>query len=237
VAAIIPKRNITDFEFFPFQIYTLSDQFRPAGFTDNWHTVRVRGGFVMTNLVATSSYVNGTDGFWNYAESNNFSNQNSSNQIVTASYDITVPSSSYGPMWFWIEKTNPGPTETYNLRYSVTPTSVSSGNPNPWATFPSASANYIPVGYCDAYSSASQYTLLTRQLLYSDVLLSGGSSGGGTSANHNRGLWSASPPQPYYTFDQVYTTEGYFMSTIDNNSTAPTSGIGWIGILFNGNWM
>lgn len=223
------KRNQSDFDFFPFKVYTLSDDFRPLGFVDNWHTVRVRGGYVMTDFVQTGSYVQGCDGFQDYADSNYITTLNSSNQIATASYDIMVPSASYGPMWFWIECDIASAPVTYNLRYAVDPTSGSSGNPNPWATFPSASANYIPIAVCDAYTSASQYTLLIRQILRNDYL------GAGTvtvanNSNNERGLWSATPSQPYNILDKVLTPGGYWLNLVQGNTTYPDSGIGWQGI-------
>jgi hypothetical protein len=162
----IGERNKLGYDLYPFKIYVLPDQFR--GFDpDGWHKVRVRGGFVFTDNVTTSSYVLGTDMFQNYAYQNTFP--------MTASYDITLPTdSNSNPIWFWIEKTPSASVSSYNLRYGNNPIVSSLGNPTPWSTFPAQNAAYIPVGLVDAYTSASSYQLLIRQFLETDVLSSGG---------------------------------------------------------------
>jgi hypothetical protein len=56
-------------------------------------------------------------------------------------------------------------------------------------------------------------------------------SGGGGGLNP-RGLWSATPPTPYMTFDFVVVQQGAsagaYYSTIDNNGNNPATGIGWV---------
>lgn len=57
-----------------------------------------------------------------------------------------------------------------------------------------------------------------------------------------RGLWSATPSTPYMTYDAVIlqtgTSTGFYWSTIDNNSNAPDSGLGWIQIsTVSGQWL
>jgi hypothetical protein len=49
-----------------------------------------------------------------------------------------------------------------------------------------------------------------------------------------RGIWTASPPSPYMFGNQVSYGTGAnantYMSTIDGNTTVPTSGIGWVSM-------
>ena len=57
-----------------------------------------------------------------------------------------------------------------------------------------------------------------------------------------RGLWSATPSTPYMTYDAVIlqtgTSTGVYWSTMDNNSNAPDSGLGWIQIsTVSGQWL
>lgn len=168
VKSIGNERNKLGFDLFPFKIYVLPDVYRQGNLTgQSWHTVRVRGGFVLTSTVGTASYVNGTDGFQNYAYANTY---------PTTNCDITLPTDSgSNPVWFWIENnTAVSSSSTYWLRYGSNPVSSSLGNPTPWVSFPNANANYIPVGLVDCYSSSSVNQALIRQFLTSDVLLSGG---------------------------------------------------------------
>lgn len=167
-------RNKFGFDLYPFKIYILPDAFRGGYGPDNWRTVRVRGGFVFTDTIATASYVQGTDLFQNYAYANNYP--------LSASYDILIPTgSTNNPVWVWIEKSTSGSPpvgEKYNyyLRYGNNPISSSLGNPAPWTTFPAQNSNYIPVGLVDGFSSASIFQLNIRQFLTNDVLSSGGSN-------------------------------------------------------------
>ncbi len=167
----LAERDKLDFELYPFKIYVVPTLFRSGGdvtqFTNNWRTVRVRGGFVLNNIVSTSSYVNGCDGFQNYP----YSNAYGSASIVTSSIDYTIPVTQ-SMYWFWIENT----TGSYNLRYGANPVSSSLGNPTPWVGFPSASANYIPIGWVDSRSSASINQLVIRQFLTSDIISTGGAA-------------------------------------------------------------
>ena len=175
IKSVLNERHKLGFDLFPFKIYILPDMFRGNNLNGtSWRTVRVRGGFVFTDQVATSSYVNGTDMFQNYAYANTFTGTASYTSVVPTSYDITLPTDQAdNPVWFWIE--NAG-SSSYYLRYGNNPVSASLGNPTPWTSFPDADADYIPVGLVDAYSSASSQQILIRQFLTSDVLLSGGSS-------------------------------------------------------------
>lgn len=173
-------QDVVDFEFFPFKIYTVPTIFRPqtdqAQYTSsiNWRTVRVRGGLVLTTLVTTGSYVNGTDGMQNYA----YYNYLPANSV--GSYDIQVPANT-PQYWFWIETSGSysvGSPSPYYLRYSSTPqTPDSSGNPNGWSGFPSTTNNLgspnLVIGYVDTYTSSSQNHAYVRQILDTDVLAAG----------------------------------------------------------------
>src|SRR5579863_2470569 len=57
----ILDRNKIGFELYPFKIYVLPDVFRGTTVVNdtNWRTVRVRGGYVLTEKVTTGSIVNG----------------------------------------------------------------------------------------------------------------------------------------------------------------------------------
>ena len=67
--------------------------------------------------------------------------------------------------------------------------------------------------------------------------------GGSTGGNWNyRGVWLASPPSPYMTFDVVSygsgTAGGMYLSTIDGNTNAPDTGLGWVQCLASsGPWL
>lgn len=168
----LQQQNYSSLNLTPFQIYRISDSLRgyqnsQISASTNWHTVRVRGGLVLTANVSTGSFVTGTDMMQNFA------------------YNDYLPSASYGPYdiivptltpqyWFWIESQS---TSSYTLRYAQDPTIVSAGNPNTWVGFPSASSNYIPIGWVDTYTSASIRRAYVRQLQVGDVVSSGGGSG------------------------------------------------------------
>lgn len=171
------ERHVTDFDFFPFEIYTVPYVFRPdtdtAQYTSsiNWRTVRVRGGFWLSNTVSTASLINGTDGMQNYAYNNFLANN-------VGPYDIQVP--AYTPQyWFWVENSaslmpannQPPLTASYWLRSSATPqTPDNAYNPNGWINFPTASNSYVPVGYVDTNTSGSQNIAYVRQFLNGDIL-------------------------------------------------------------------
>ena len=164
------KLNVTDLELFPFKIYSLSSVFRPttdsANYTSsvNWRTVRVRGGLVLTNTVATSSFVNGTDRMQDYSYYNMYGD------LTPSSTDIQVPDSS-SKYWFWIENAGtPISGSPYILRHGANPTSISSGNPTPWTSFPTANPNYTPIGYVDTLTSSSINRSYVRQILTADVI-------------------------------------------------------------------
>jgi hypothetical protein len=168
------------FELFPFKIHTLPDIFRGGEDVNstNWCTVRVRGGFVWTTTVSTSSYVNGTDMMQNVAYRDIYA-------VPSSSWDITLPTgSAQNPTYFWIEVntsiSGSSPSSSYWLRYGNNPVSSSVGNPTPWTSFPNQSSNYIPIGYVDCYTSSSVKQAIIRQVLETDVL----SSGGGFNYHH-----------------------------------------------------
>lgn len=167
----LDDRNKLGFELFPFKIYVLPDIIRGSNLDNtSWSTVRVRGGFVFTSIVGSASYVNGTDMFQQYAYQNTYP--------LSSSYDIALGSGAFN--WFWVEKNQtiagPAPEHSYYLRYGSNPQSASLGNPTPWATFPTANANYIPIGWVDTQSSASINQALIRQFVTNDIVLQGGSS-------------------------------------------------------------
>ena len=228
------KRNKLGFDLFPFKLYVLPDAFRGTGdvSSTNWRTLRVRGGFVFTNQVSSASFVNGTDMFQQYAYADMYPSSSATMAIsgqIPASYDYLLSTGSTdNPVWFWIENSS----SAYYLRYNNNPVSSSIGNPNPWTSFPQANSNYIPIGTVDCYTSASVNQALIRQFLTTDVLAVGGTTQGGGSGLNFRGIWTASPPQPYLYLDMVQfqsgTNAGLYYSTINNNANSPTSGIGWV---------
>ena len=185
----IGQRRTLDLDLFPFEIYTLPQEFRPtidqAQYTSsiNWRTVRVRSGLILNSLVSTGSFVNGTDGMQNFAYYNFLP---SSSQAQVGPCDIQVPINT-PQYWFWIEEsgslnsTNPSP---YFLRYSSTPGTADSGpiigNPNGWMNWPTASNSYIPIGYVDTNTSGSQNIAYVRQFLNSDYLSSNASGSNGS---------------------------------------------------------
>lgn len=159
-------------DMFPFKIYSIPSHFKtsPTASVD-WRTFCVHGGYVLTTLVSTGSYVFGTD-------------QVKYPDLVTYPFpigynSIEVPLSC-SQYWFWIEElTSSLPvTGSYVLRHAINPkvssnVSGTGSNPNPWTTFPSASAQYIPIGYVDTLTSASIYYPYIRQFLRTDVLNAG----------------------------------------------------------------
>jgi hypothetical protein len=161
----IQPRKTLGFDLYPFKVYVLPDIYRGPD-PDNWHTVRVRGGYVFTSTVATSSYVTGSDGMHGYAYANSYGSGTVG--------DILLPTgSNQNPIWFWIE--NSGGTN-WSVRYNNNPSVSSVGNPNPWTSFPSADSNHIPIALIDAYTSSSQYQTLCRQFVTDDIISSGGGS-------------------------------------------------------------
>ena len=170
-------KRLQDFGFFPFQIYTIPDIFRPqnsGSYTSgsNWTTVRVRNGQVLTSFVNySSSFVYGTDGV-QYPDSNYF------NPSWTANVDYIIPSGS-NQQWFWIEELSSSVSGSNYIVQSSTSSNVSSTYvQSPWFNYPSASNNHIPIGVVDAVSSASIHQLLIRQFLRTDVMSTGGTTSG-----------------------------------------------------------
>ena len=169
----IGDRHKLGFDLYPFKIHTVPDIFRGGG--NNWNTVRVRGGYVLANQVATSSIVNGTDMQQAYAYNNYYP---VTNDGTTSSFDITLSTQqSQNPTWFWIENSGSVPANpNWWLRYGNNPTISSSGNPNPWNTYPVADPNHIPIGIVDCYTQASQGQALIQQFVDSDIVSAGGGS-------------------------------------------------------------
>ena len=168
----LTERKSLDLDLFPFALYTLPDELRPS--TDsvyytssiNWRTVRCRGGLVLTSLISTSSFVNGTDRCENFAYSSNV-------PLTVGSYDIQVPLSQSN-YYFWIENSGSVPTPTtssFYLRYGSNPTGSigNDNNPNPWTSWPSASSTHWIVGWCDTVSSASVNNMIVRQIQTTDI--------------------------------------------------------------------
>jgi len=193
----LKERGTMDFGFFPFEIYTLPVEFRPTGdiaqytASINWRTVRIRGGLVLTETVSTGSFVWGTDMMQNYSYDSILPPSN------VGTYDIQVPQNT-PQYWFWIENSgsaNISGSSQYYLRYSADPTMADDiGNPVPWATFPSASSNYIPIGYVDTATSGSINVIYSRQFVNSDIILQGGASSGSQGIR-----WSEYTPSASYT--------------------------------------
>lgn len=185
----LQDRRVLDFDFFPFKLYNVPDQFRPQVDTmqytasANWRTFRVRGGLVLTQFVSTGSFVNGTDGMQNYSYYNFYPG---TSPATVGTYDIQVPLNT-SQYWFWIEQTGSFSNAAlsgspYYLRYGSNPATASApGNPNGWINFPSASVStsgsYFPIGYVDTATSGSQNYAFVRQMQVGDVLSSGTNSG------------------------------------------------------------
>lgn len=190
----------------------MPDAFRPLSdlgpYTSsaNWRTFRVRGGLVCNNQVSSGSFVNGTDLFQNYSDYNFLSPQ------PVANFDIQVPLNS-PEFFFWIENSGSAipPSSSYFLRYGDDPTSTSVGNPSPWTQFPSASVNYIPIGWVDTATSGSTNTAYVKQLLRSDVLNSSATGSAGSSSivpNWFYGIYNPSLAGTYPAGAGVYVGDG-----------------------------
>jgi hypothetical protein len=168
-------RQMTGFDFHPFKIYNVPDSFRPSTDSgsfhtaDSWRTFKVRNGCVLTKIVATSSFVAGTDEVL-YVDSDILPTPIEKNDIVA---DNTVDK-----FYFWIQDTVglPGanPTGSFILRYGPNPATISTGNPIPWTTFPSASSINFPIGYVDCKTSASVNQAFVRQWQRTDIVTTPG---------------------------------------------------------------
>ena len=82
-------------------------------------------------------------------------------------------------------------------------------------------------------SSATVKVTVRAQGAFFDAAAPGVNKTTNTVSGFNpRGLWLASPPSPYMTFDWVQygtgTAGGSYYSTIDGNTNAPDSCIGWV---------
>lgn len=167
--ANIKKSQAATLEMYPFRIYSPPAWTYNPPSTDNtsWRSFRIRSGYVLTSLVVTQS-VFGTDGYkWADRQTYPF-------PVTDNLYTVPISQSSY---WFWIEKPQTylgDATGSYIIRYGENPKVVSTGNPTPWTTFPSASATHIPIGFVDTYTSGSIQQSYVRQLLRTDVISTGG---------------------------------------------------------------
>lgn len=169
------KGPISTLDMHPFRIYSIPNVLYynsvDSGST-RWRTFNVRNGCVLTDVVSTGSVVFGTDGM-----PCTLVDQNIYPTPIGTGSSVVVPNLT-PQYWFWIEKpltgSFPAPTGSYILRHGPNPAAASTGNPNPWDTFPSASSNHWPIGYVDTYTSASQYQAYVRQFQRTDITTSGG---------------------------------------------------------------
>jgi len=207
-------RNKLGFDLYPFKIYVLPLTFRRTLNSNDtyWRTVRVRGGYVFTSTVSTSSYVQGCDGFETYAYANTYN-------IHTASADILLPTSqSLNPIWFWIENSGSATPPSYILRYGSNPTGSSTGNPSPsWTSFPTADSTHIPIGLVDAYTSSSIKQLLIRQYVNSDIISTGGGGGWNWKGTYAESSSYAVNDVVFVDFNKTYSVP----FTVDSSSRFP----------------
>jgi hypothetical protein len=210
--ATVSGRKVLSYDLYPFKIHQLPITFQPqpVDTTVSWLTYRVRGGYVFTYQVSGSMYVQGTDRAESYAYDNTYPSYSSS-------YDITL-TAGVSQNWFWIEDAGSG---SYFMRYGVNPAAASTGNPNPWTTFPAASSTHIPIGVVDTYSSQSQYQAIVRQFLTEDIL----SMGGGSSSVN---LWKTFDLSASYSVGDEVVVDPYKIPTYSiplvtypNTSTVP----------------
>ncbi len=189
----LESRPVKGFGFYPFRLYSLPSPWLPttasadpAGFDpiNNWRTLQVRAGCVLTSYIdpLSSSLVAGTD-LVRYPDTDLLPPL-MLNQIL-----VPISSSKY---WVWIEKLNNPVTQSfgsvvktyYTIRHGNDPSIVNTGsynngpigNPAPptWTNWPSASATHFMIGYCDTISSASINQMYTRQLIRDDITDAGG---------------------------------------------------------------
>ena len=166
--ANIKKSQAATVEMYPFRIYS------PPAWTYNppstgsisWRSFKVRNGCVLTQKVSMSSQVFGCDGVKYHDQ------QYYPLPVENNLYVVPVSSSQY---WFWIEElTSSLPnTGSYLLRYGANPAVASVGNPHPWASFPSASSQYVPIGFVDTNTSGSTQQSYVRQFQRTDVVATG----------------------------------------------------------------
>ena len=172
----IEGHNVLGFDFFPFCIYTVPLELRPpdsGSYTSgyNWSTVRVRGGAVLINSVNTgSSWVYGTDQSL-YPDYSTLTFQ------WQSPIDIIVPPGS-NQYWFWVEQLSSSVSGSMNwLQYATSSAITTTGVQTPWASWPSASFQHIPIGYVDNVTNASVQDLLVRQFQRTDITQEGTTSG------------------------------------------------------------
>lgn len=162
-------RRTQDFDFFPFKIYNLPDEFQVNSFSsDNWRKVNIRGGYVFTQTFDTgSTFVNGTDRMEPVA----YQNILSPPPYNAGQYTVPTGSAQY---WFWVEKSGSFVSGSpYFLRYASNPlTPDSASNPNGWTNWPSASANNYVLGYADTSTQAPNNTMIFRQIQVGDIVTS-----------------------------------------------------------------
>ena len=131
-------------------------------FSKNWRTFRVRSGLVLTSIVTTGSMVMGTD-LSVYPQLNII-------PPFSTGIDVTIPVNT-PKYWFWINNQMP----TASLAYGANPITPDYGSA--WSSFPTASANSIPIGYVDTLTSSSFNMALVNQYLTTNIF----AAGGGTS--------------------------------------------------------
>jgi len=104
--------------------------------------------------------------------------------------------------------------------------------------------NYYPTTntYNLQYATYGSYSIVASQSFW-QVIGATIAPTGSVNTNFNyRGLYSATPPAPYMTYDVVQyqngTDAGMWLSMINNNGTLPPSSIGWLNISSaNGTWI
>ena len=161
----IGDRKTLDFDFFPFKIYNLPDEFQTGSFGQNWLTMNIRGGYVFTATENTASvFVNGTDRMEAVSYLSILQNP-----LNTGQYTVPTASSQY---WFWVETSGSSVSGSpYFVRASNTPqTPDNAFNPNGWTNWPSASAGNYLIGYVDTVTSGANNRALIRQIQVGDIL-------------------------------------------------------------------
>jgi hypothetical protein len=154
----------------PFKIYQLPWNLRtgtPAA--SDWRKVRVRAGRVL------ETDASGTDGA-----------SNPDAQLFPATgaagcTEITVPADT-AAFWFWLEIGSSAGSTTAIVRYHTNPIASSfdgGGVPaqawtssSPWTDYPHIDASHVPIGVVDSNSRKTDFLLLIRQFVRTDLVSS-----------------------------------------------------------------
>lgn len=145
----------------PFKIYQVYSQ--PPDPANDWLRFRVRAGRVL------ESDATGTDGANADPDAEDL-------QAADASEYITL-TEGVAAFWIWLELgTASGGATTAVVRYSATPATAGTGNPNGWSSCPKPDATHIPIGWVDTLTYKSDKRCVIRQMLKADVVQVGSAS-------------------------------------------------------------